>query len=216
MCNSEFSESLSNALFSQLKDVFTLYFFDFLFNIKPSTLVLADKTRRLFEVLSLFLLLSLLFCLLGQRHNKLLDRHLIHSLWAIRSRDVSQASRSSLQTLFMLRCSEANVYLLGGFPWDRSAPESCSFRIWLSFILTKWPSQRIRFFLSSVNMIAKFTSFRTSLDTLLLHLILSGRLRQRFRMWYVFSLRKGISYVLFPLISNWPYVVFELIIKRRV
>ena len=77
MCNSEFSESLSNALFSQLKDVFTLYFFDFLFNIKPSTLVLADKTRRLFEVLSLFLLLSLLFCLLGQRHNKLLDRHLI-------------------------------------------------------------------------------------------------------------------------------------------
>lgn len=116
MCNSEFSESLSNALFSQLKDVFTLHFFDFLFNIQPSTLVLADKTRRLFEVLSLFLLLSLVFCLLGQRHNKLLDRPLIHSLWAIRSRDVSKASRSPLQTFFMLRCSEANVYLLGGFP----------------------------------------------------------------------------------------------------
>ena len=113
MCNSEFSESLSNALFSQLKDVFTLYFFDFLFNIKPSTLVLADKTRRLFEVLSLFLLLSLLFCLLSQRHNKLLDRPLIHSLsrlWAIRSRDVSKASWSLLQTFFMLRCSEAAAH----------------------------------------------------------------------------------------------------------
>ena len=116
MYNSEFSESLSNALLSQLKDVFILYFFYFLFNIQPSTLVLADKTRRLFEVLSLFLLLSPLFCLLGQRHNKLLDRHLIHSLWAIRSRDVSQASWSLLQTFFMLRCIEANVYLLGGFP----------------------------------------------------------------------------------------------------
>ena len=110
MCNSEFSESLSNALFSQLKDVFTVHFFDFLFNIKPSTLVLVDKTRRLFEVLSVFLLLSLLFCLLSQRHNKLLDRPLIHSLsrlWAIRSRDVSKASWSLLQTFFMLRCSEA-------------------------------------------------------------------------------------------------------------
>lgn len=119
MYNSELSESLSNALLSQLKRVFTLYFFDFLFNIQPFTLVLADKTRRLFEVLSLFLALSLLFCLLGQSHNQLLDRPWIHSLsrlWAIRSRDVSKASWSLLQTFFMLRCSEANVYLLGGFP----------------------------------------------------------------------------------------------------
>ena len=77
--------------------------------------------------------------------------------------------------------------------------------------------QRIRLFLSSVNMIAKFISFRTSLlITLLCHLILSRRLKQSFRMWNVFNLRKGISYVLFPLISNWPYVIFELIIKRRV
>ena len=119
MYNSEFSESLSNTLLSQLKDVFILYFFYFLFNIQPSTLVLADKTRRLFEVLSLFLALSPLFCFLGQRHNKLLDRFWIHSLsrlWAIRSRDVSKASWSLLQTFFMLRCIEANVYLLGGFP----------------------------------------------------------------------------------------------------
>ena len=119
MYNSEFSESLSNALLLQLKDVFILYFFYFLFNIQPSTLVLADKTRRLFEVLSLFLALSPLFCFLGQRHNKLLDRFWIHSLsrlWAIRSRDVSKASWSLLQTFFMLRCIEANVYLLGGFP----------------------------------------------------------------------------------------------------
>ena len=146
MCNSEFSESLSNALFSQLKDVFTLYFFDFLFNIKPSTLVLADKTRRLFEVLSLFLLLSLLFCLLGPRHNKLLDLPLIHSLWR----------------------SEAGMFpRLRGLPCRNSSCYGVA-----KLMSTCWAGS-----------LAKFTSFRTSLlVTLLCHLILSRRLRQRFNM----------------------------------